>query len=279
MTSYSNQTLPEMLRDRDEVTFLLKDQRGDIVELVYIVYESYMEYRSDRGSLVPGPNALIFEMLGVEKFEFCSKHYGYPTCSGDWPECEWVDYAAMTRCVNALFSQVSGIVDTGKRRVFVNDSKARITVKDTLRTTQTQILQAFMGSETIPVNAFSKLPQGDVKDVLDSLVKLEVIKVEDGRFQRINASAIIYLFSRLKGQDVSVSYALESPVLARILKFLKDAPASVPTDSLSRQFPDADMSAALTLLKENGLIKIWEKGVYTRRESASQVERMIAKVS
>jgi len=46
-------------------------------------------------------NAIIFDVLYLDKMDFCSKHYGYRSDSGYWPTFR--NYEQLTKCVLALF--------------------------------------------------------------------------------------------------------------------------------------------------------------------------------
>lgn len=48
-------------------------------------------------------NNKIFDELNLDKKEFCAKHYGYESGTGNWPLCKDYDYPALTRVVMALF--------------------------------------------------------------------------------------------------------------------------------------------------------------------------------
>lgn len=47
-------------------------------------------------------NGMIFDLLGVDKYEYCKKTYGYEPSMGSWPECKEEDFAALTRTLEAL---------------------------------------------------------------------------------------------------------------------------------------------------------------------------------
>jgi hypothetical protein len=50
-------------------------------------------------------NSRLFKILKIDKIAFCEKAYGYPGQGGQWPEARTDDYAALTRCVRALFKK------------------------------------------------------------------------------------------------------------------------------------------------------------------------------
>lgn len=47
-------------------------------------------------------NGVLFELLGVDKYEYCKKAYGYEPEMGSWPECNSEDFAALSRVLEAL---------------------------------------------------------------------------------------------------------------------------------------------------------------------------------
>lgn len=53
-----------------------------------------------------GVNSAIFDLLGLNKQVFATKHYGYPAKSGGWPECRPYDFEALTRLVDALQEEI-----------------------------------------------------------------------------------------------------------------------------------------------------------------------------
>jgi outer membrane murein-binding lipoprotein Lpp len=57
------------------------------------LYLNASEYRA---------NDYIFTELKLDKYSFCSMLYGYGPKSGDWPEVDGADYAAITRVVVCL---------------------------------------------------------------------------------------------------------------------------------------------------------------------------------
>jgi len=79
---------------------------GDIVifganeEIEYRVADTHLVNES-------GSNSKIFKALDIERYEFCTKHYGYESNCGDWPECDYVDMAALTRVVRALYININ----------------------------------------------------------------------------------------------------------------------------------------------------------------------------
>lgn len=47
---------------------------------------------------------MIFDELGVNKYDFCKQAYGYRPYEGGCPECNPRDYEALTRLVKKLFA-------------------------------------------------------------------------------------------------------------------------------------------------------------------------------
>ena len=58
---------------------------GDTVVFVRNYYTIRYQINSDFLSNLYGSNDAIFSLLGLNKYSFCSRHYGYTTDSGDWP--------------------------------------------------------------------------------------------------------------------------------------------------------------------------------------------------
>ena len=57
-------------------------------------------------------NGIVFDELGIEKYTFCTKHYGYQAGSGDWPICYKDDYEALTRVYEALKKHIKTGVES-----------------------------------------------------------------------------------------------------------------------------------------------------------------------
>ena len=74
--------------------------------IIFTVGNSQLEYRVefDHLSHFNNDNSLIFKLLKLDKYPFCSKAYGYNTNSGIWPCFNIRDFAAATRCVLALYA-------------------------------------------------------------------------------------------------------------------------------------------------------------------------------
>jgi hypothetical protein len=76
-------------------------QKGDIVFLLDLDYEVKTNHLSYNWE-----NDKIFVRLGLDKSNFCSKHYGCIITDGVWPNFKPHDYEAATRCVLALFKLI-----------------------------------------------------------------------------------------------------------------------------------------------------------------------------
>lgn len=65
--------------------------------------------RVDNGyiDIIGHSNGRIFEILGVEKYHFCTQHYGYYTHDGDWPWANEDDYEGLSKVVIALFDLIN----------------------------------------------------------------------------------------------------------------------------------------------------------------------------
>jgi hypothetical protein len=48
-------------------------------------------------------NNFIFKHLNLNKYEFCSEHYGYEVGYGDWPEFKSGDFCALTKVLIEIF--------------------------------------------------------------------------------------------------------------------------------------------------------------------------------
>lgn len=96
MATYTIDNRPTRLKNLDRVIFVVNGET-----YTYEAHGSYMELTS------PEDNDTIFTLLGLDKVEFCRKHYGEKhvnePLNGDWPELMGASYAAMCRVVNALY--------------------------------------------------------------------------------------------------------------------------------------------------------------------------------
>lgn len=79
----------------DKVTF----QVGDVV-LQYTVRRRFLNGENCW-------NSRIFELLKVNKVEFCRNAYGYmPYNDCPWPECDDYDYEALSRVIISIFEEM-----------------------------------------------------------------------------------------------------------------------------------------------------------------------------
>lgn len=72
-------------------------------DIVYLKEEEYIVSVTCLNSKDNRDNDGIFNKLGLNKYEFCSKYYGYEVKVGSWPVFNVDDYKAATRVVKALF--------------------------------------------------------------------------------------------------------------------------------------------------------------------------------
>lgn len=79
------------LKFNDTVVFTVNDK-----DIGYRVSENHLTQSHDI-------NSKIFNALGLDKYKYCSKEYGYDTNNGDWPCYKKGDYNAATNLVLALF--------------------------------------------------------------------------------------------------------------------------------------------------------------------------------
>lgn len=56
-------------------------------------------------------NGMIFDLLGVNKYEYCKETYGYDPTMGSWPECKEGDFAALTRTLEAFAKEPEVFVE------------------------------------------------------------------------------------------------------------------------------------------------------------------------
>lgn len=54
-----------------------------------------------------GDNNMIFELLGVNKYQFCSEAYGYEAGGGDWPVWKFGDKEAPIKIVKAIREEIA----------------------------------------------------------------------------------------------------------------------------------------------------------------------------
>jgi hypothetical protein len=101
---YTNK-IKDTLKLGDIVIFNIKG-----VKYEYKVEFCYLHY------LVGFSNDIIFTKLNLNKFNFCTKHYGYYEYNEYneyierykfWPECKPNDFEALTRVVNALYDKIN----------------------------------------------------------------------------------------------------------------------------------------------------------------------------
>ena len=101
-------------------------ERGDVLEfkksgkiLQYNVQWVFFE------SLGRHDNSEILFMLGfttpTKRNDFCTKHYGYITLRGDWPEYKHNDMGAATRIALVVFSLLEGINFSWKNKYGVKE--------------------------------------------------------------------------------------------------------------------------------------------------------------
>ncbi|MCO6500480.1 MAG: hypothetical protein J5I47_08905 [Vicingus serpentipes] len=93
---YTIDNRPFLLEHFDNVLFAIEGEEPLLYEVVY----------NHLTNLGDGGNVAIFKLLKVDKYDFCTKAYGYETIDGDWPESEFEDYGALTRAVNAIYDLI-----------------------------------------------------------------------------------------------------------------------------------------------------------------------------
>jgi hypothetical protein len=77
-----------------------------------ILFNNYiLTVQMDHISVCDYDNDTIFKELNLDKYKFCSEHYGYKTESGLWPSFTPRDYAAATRVIIALFNIIEHNVE------------------------------------------------------------------------------------------------------------------------------------------------------------------------
>lgn len=91
----------------DVVIFHVKDKQGEWVDLEYKVQSEYLM------NITPPPvthrNDVIFEILGLDPYDFCNKYYGYKSTLGAWPCYKYRDFEATTNVVRALYALIDSI--------------------------------------------------------------------------------------------------------------------------------------------------------------------------
>jgi hypothetical protein len=88
--------IKDTLKLDDIVIFTVKG-----VKYEYQVEFCFCDFRSKEY------NDIIFTKLNLNAKDFCTKHYGYQSYDGFWPECKLNDYKALTRVVNALYDEIN----------------------------------------------------------------------------------------------------------------------------------------------------------------------------
>lgn len=78
-------------------------KKEDIIYFTIIKYRVCDNFLMYEGGVTGKDNDEIFNYLSLDKYDFCTKHYGYKTNSGIWPASKEDDYPALTRVVKALF--------------------------------------------------------------------------------------------------------------------------------------------------------------------------------
>lgn len=97
------------LQLEDIVIFHVKDNQGEFVDLKYKVYPDFLMNINDISDASPSDrhyNDEIFIILGLDPHEYCSKHYGYKSGDGIWPEFKEYDLEAATNVVKALYTLI-----------------------------------------------------------------------------------------------------------------------------------------------------------------------------
>ena len=280
---YTINNRPLMLCEGDTVTFTVPGQ-----SIRYIVKDDYLKNTS-------GSNVAIFEALSLATSTdtsameaFLLLHYGYSAGGGDWPTYETEDYAAITRVVNALYSFISG-GEAGVTPTF--DMAARVPfermVSDGFKVTINMIKESTQAISASDIAAALKLHkiQGfhldDVRNILEKLSQppFEFLDWIEGDTYIVRAerkSHLQYLHAKRNGLDCNVQ-AKEHELVPKILKYCREAPASVPLDKLIKVFGrENEVIAIVENLVSRGYLRTWEKGVYTRPEYASDISEIIA---
>ena len=79
-------------------------KEGDVIIFAFgNVHYNYRVHTKYLSSMDGRENYRIFSVLSLEKYKFCSAHYGYPANSGNWPVANIRDFPALTRVVTELF--------------------------------------------------------------------------------------------------------------------------------------------------------------------------------
>lgn len=97
-TVYSSykELLSHTLKQDDIVKFTIKEEC-----ITYKVYTNFLHTFDAKFS----DNDIIFNKLEIKnKYNFCNHIYGYESASGDWPECKYDDYEALTNLCLVLFT-------------------------------------------------------------------------------------------------------------------------------------------------------------------------------
>jgi len=95
--------MPRPLNYDDKVEFIINSTL-----LRYDVRDNFLQYEGDG-------NDIVFNLLGIGKYEFASIHYGYHSNNGGWPVAKMRDFKALTNLVCALFELI--IEREGRRKL------------------------------------------------------------------------------------------------------------------------------------------------------------------
>lgn len=111
------------------------------------------------------PSESMFESVGVDKYEFCKKHYGYAASPGAWPECKKDDWVALTRVVRALFLLSEGKSDCEVAGVGGVDMELKDVKKENLKVAQEKFNEERANAEI----EYAKKALREATDAIDSL--------------------------------------------------------------------------------------------------------------
>ena len=278
MATYTNANTPARLEEEDLVEFTLRKD-GESITLRYEVASNYLAYLDGH------PNRTIFQFLGVNENELAEVCYDSDVSETDWPEtCAAMRSERMsdlTSLVNELFRLCDQTLSSPVRPAGrPDDSRAKIPEVNYSRTLSDAL--SFMASKSNGYGFRSEhipsagTPRDFIEKVLEPLVAWRFLSKHEGIYRLVDKDAIVYLYYKLHGAGLEVTYRPDESFKKALLKALREATASLTHETLVGMFSQPDLEALLTNLENANLVRRWEGGFYVRRGKRAEVDALIA---